>query len=171
MHHYRAAPNSRLRFAAILCLAACASAQRPIATAESPRNRNHWSFQPIRSSGTPTSDPGATAAQIDQLVAQALRQQGLTPSPEADRTTLLRRLSLDLIGLPPSPEEAAAFAVEDSASAYERKVDSLLASPHYGERLAMWWLDLVRYADTVGYHGDQPISASPCSTLFSPPSS
>jgi hypothetical protein len=94
-------------------------------------------------------------------VADSLRQQGLRAAPEADRTTLLRRLSLDLIGLPPSPEEAAAFLAEDAPDAYERKIDSLLASPHYGERLAMWWLDLVRYADTVGYHGDQPISASP----------
>src|SRR5205085_3994386 len=77
------------------------------------------------------------------------------PSPEADKRTLLRRLSLDLIGLPPTPEEVRAFLADNSPAAYERQVDRLLKSPHYGERMAAPWLDVVRFADTVGYHGDQ----------------
>src|SRR5439155_6393587 len=76
-------------------------------------------------------------------------------SPDADRATLIRRLTLDLTGLPPTPEEVAAFVADHSPDAYERLVDRLLASPHFGERMAVYWLDLVRYADTVGYHGDQ----------------
>jgi hypothetical protein len=90
-----------------------------------------------------------------------MERAGLRPSPEADRVTLIRRLSLDLLGLPPAIEEVEAFLADDRADAYERLVDRLLASPHHGERLAVWWLDLVRYADTVGYHGDQEVSVSP----------
>ena len=84
-----------------------------------------------------------------------LEAKGIAPSPEADRRTLLRRLSLDLTGLPPTPEEVDAFVDDTSPDAYEKLVDRLLASPHYGERMAVPWLDLVRFADTVGYHGDQ----------------
>ena len=79
----------------------------------------------------------------------------MQPSPEADRRTLIRRLSLDLIGLPPTPEEVEAFVTDQSPDAYEKLVDRLLASPHYGERMAVPWLDVVRFADTVGFHGDQ----------------
>ena len=78
----------------------------------------------------------------------------LAPSPEADRVTLIRRLTFDLTGLPPTPEEVDAFVADARPDAYERLVDRLLASPHYGERMAVYWLDLVRYADTVGYHSD-----------------
>src|SRR5204862_716307 len=80
---------------------------------------------------------------------------GLRPSPEADRVTLARRLYFDLLGLPPTPAEVEAFARDARPDAYERLVDRLLTSPHHGERLAIYWLGLVRYADTVGYHGDQ----------------
>lgn len=83
------------------------------------------------------------------------------PSPEADRRTLLRRLSLDLIGLPPTPEEVAAFVNDKSANAYAKQVERLLASPHFGERMAVPWLDVVRFADTVGYHGDQNVNVFP----------
>ena len=90
-----------------------------------------------------------------------LQREGLTMSPEADRYTLVRRVSLDLIGLPPTPEEADAFVNDTSPDAYEKLVDRLLASPHYGERWARRWLDLARYADTNGYEKDRPRSIWP----------
>src|SRR5262249_15619415 len=82
-------------------------------------------------------------------------RHGLNPAPEADRRTLLRRLSLDVTGLPPTPEELERFVQDPSPDAYERVVDELLASPRYGERMAVVWLDLVRYADTEGYSVDK----------------
>ncbi len=85
-----------------------------------------------------------------------LADVGLKLSPEADRRTLIRRLRYDLVGLPPSPEEVRAFVDDPSPRAYERLVDRLLASPHYGERIAIGWLDVVRFADTIGYHSDNP---------------
>jgi hypothetical protein len=91
---------------------------------------------------------------IDRFILAPLDQEGLEPSPEADRRTLLRRLSFDLIGLPPTPEEMDAFLADSSPAAYEKVVDRLLASPHFGERMAVFWLDLVRYGDTGGYHSD-----------------
>ncbi|MGD9857272.1 MAG: PSD1 and planctomycete cytochrome C domain-containing protein [Planctomycetaceae bacterium] len=98
---------------------------------------------------------------IDHFILHRLRAEGLTPSPDADRVTLIRRLSFDLIGLPPTPEEVDAFVQDEAEGAYEQLVDRLLDSPHYGERMAVYWLDLVRYADTVGYHGDQEHAISP----------
>lgn len=91
---------------------------------------------------------------IDSLVLARLEREGLKPSPEAPRATLLRRLTFDLTGLPPTPAEVSAFLADKSPDAYERQVDRLLASPRYGERMAMQWLDLARYADTHGYHID-----------------
>lgn len=98
---------------------------------------------------------------IDNFILARLEAEGIAPSPEADRITLIRRLSFDLIGLPPTPQEVEQFVNDDDPQAYEKLVDRLLASDHYGERMAMYWLDLVRYADTVGYHGDQDHSISP----------
>ena len=92
---------------------------------------------------------------IDAFILQKLEEVHLKPSPEADKRTLLRRLNLDLIGLPPTPQEMQAFLDDTSPNAYEKQVDRLLASPHYGERMAVPWLDAVRFADTVGFHGDQ----------------
>jgi mono/diheme cytochrome c family protein len=100
---------------------------------------------------------------IDAFVRARLKSAGLKPSPEADRRTLIRRLSLDLLGLPPSPEEVQAFANDAQAGAYERLVDRLLASPHFGERWARHWLDLARYADSDGYEKD---SARPHAWLY-----
>ena len=93
---------------------------------------------------------------IDSFVAARHEQEGLRPSDEADRVTLIRRLSFDLMGLPPTLDEVESFTADSDPKAYDRLVDRLLASPHFGERMAMHWLDLVRFADTVGYHGDQP---------------
>ena len=98
---------------------------------------------------------------IDTFILAELDRRKIKPSPEADRRTLLRRVSLDLTGLPPTPEEVAAFVKDKSADAYEKQVDRLLASPHFGERMAVPWLDVVRFADTVGYHGDQNVNVFP----------
>src|SRR5690348_5616801 len=92
---------------------------------------------------------------IDAFILEQLEARKIAPSKEADRRTLLRRLSLDLIGLPPTPQEMREFLSDTSTDAYERQVDRLLASPHFGERMAVPWLDAVRFADTVGFHGDQ----------------
>ena len=98
---------------------------------------------------------------IDSFILAPLAAKNIRPSPEADRATLLRRVSLDLTGLPPTPEEFAGFVKDKSANAYEKQVDRLLASPHFGERMAVPWLDIVRFADTVGYHGDQNVNVFP----------
>ena len=91
---------------------------------------------------------------IDRFVLARLEREGLVPSPEADRATLIRRLSIDLIGLPPTPEEVDAFVADVDPQAYDKLVDRLLASPHYGERMALAWLDAARYADSNGFQQD-----------------
>jgi len=116
--------------------------------------QEHWAYSPVTRPAVPALDDASIRNDIDRFVAAKLREQGLKPAAEADRVTLIRRLSFDLIGLPPSPEDVAAFVADDSPNAYERLVEKLLASPHHGERMAMYWLDLVRYADTNGIHGD-----------------
>ena len=93
---------------------------------------------------------------IDRFILSKIEQAGLAPSPEADKRVLLRRVSLDLIGLPPTSAEIDAFLKDDSPDAYEKQVERLLASPHYGERQARYWLDLARYSDTDGYTIDAP---------------
>jgi hypothetical protein len=125
--------------------------------------QGHWSFLPIAEveDSWVGQDAKLAAERIDRHVQQERTAFGLSASPEADRVTLLRRLSVDLTGLPPEPADVDAFVADRSPDAWERAVDRLLASPHYGERMAMWWLDLVRYADSVGYHGDQEVSVSP----------
>jgi hypothetical protein len=116
----------------------------------------HWSLVPPRKEAPPkVQDASWPLGPVDRFLLAAIEARGLRPSPEADRVTLLRRLHFDLIGLPPTPEEVTAFVEDRRPDAHERVVDRLLASPHFGERMAIWWLDLVRYADTVGYHGDQ----------------
>src|SRR5439155_9382929 len=98
---------------------------------------------------------------IDYFILERLEKAGLNPSPRADRYTLARRIYLDLIGLPPTPEEADAFVRDPAPDAYEKLVDRLLESPHYGERWARRWLDLARYADTNGYEKDRPRAIGP----------
>ena len=112
----------------------------------------HWAFQaPV----LPAVPPGA-AHPVDAFIRAKLASAGLEPSPEADKSALLRRVSFDLTGLPPSPEELAAFLADPAPDAYEKAVDRLLASPRYGERWARKWLDLARYSDTNGYEKDRP---------------
>jgi hypothetical protein len=121
-----------------------------------------WSFLPPRRPRMPSvRDARWPQNPIDQFVLARLEAEDLIPSPAADNVTLIRRLSLDLLGLAPAPGQVDAFVTDSEPLAYERLVDRLLASPHFGERMAMYWLDLVRYADTVGYHGDQEHPISP----------
>ena len=115
-----------------------------------------WSFQPVKRPAVPVPAKIKTPQAIDAFIAKRLEAEGIAaPSPEADRATLLRRASLDLIGLPPTPAEMADFLVDTSANAYEKQIDRLLRSPHYGERWARQWLDLAHYADSDGYEKDQ----------------
>ena len=116
----------------------------------------HWSFQPIREIAPPlVRNQAWVRSPIDQFVLARLESEGVEPSAEADKVTLLRRLSLDLIGLPPTPGEVANFLTDNRSDAYERQVDRLLDSPHYGEKWARHWLDLARYADSDGYEKDR----------------
>jgi hypothetical protein len=116
----------------------------------------HWAFVAPQRPDPPAARSGSRWVRnpIDQFILARLDREGLKPSPEADRTTLLRRLTYDLTGLPPTPEAIDAFLADESPDAYERRVDTLLQSPRYGERMAMPWLDAARYADTHGYHID-----------------
>ncbi len=124
--------------------------------AEGAEYQPHWSYiKPARAALPVTRNPAWVRNAVDAFILHDLEEKNLAPSPEADRRTLIRRVSLDLIGLPPTPEEVAAFVNDTGSRAYEHVVDRLLASPHFGERMAVPWLDLARFTDTVGYHGDQ----------------
>ena len=127
---------------------------------EQPESSRHWAFvaptrPPVPRVGSPQSP---VVHPIDAFIIARLQIKGISPSPEADRVTLIRRLSLDLIGLPPTPAEVDAFLKDKRPDAYERLVDRLLSSPHYGERWGRWWLDEARYADSSGYSIDAPRS-------------
>lgn len=121
------------------------------------RKSDHWSFQPVVRPALPkVKDESWPRNAIDHFILAKLESQGIRPSPEADRYTLIRRLYLDLLGLLPTPEEADAFVKDTSKDAYEKLVDRLLASPHHGERWGRHWLDQARYADSNGYSVDSP---------------
>ena len=129
---------------------------------EGAKYQQHWSWAPLTRPEAPATEvvtPGDDRKKqpsvIDQFIQRRLAVEKLEPSPVADRRTLLRRLSLDLIGLPPTPKELDEFEKDNSDDAWGKQVDRLLASPHYGERMAPQWLDIVRFSDTVGFHGDQ----------------
>ncbi len=116
----------------------------------------HWSFQKIQRPAVPAVKNRAWVRNpIDAFILARLEKEGIAPSPEARQLTLLRRVSLDLTGLPPTPAEIRAFLADTRPDAYERLVDRLLASPHYGENWARHWLDLARYADSDGYEKDR----------------
>ena len=115
----------------------------------------HWAFHPPERTPIPqVIHLGRIRNPIDRFILARLEKEGIEPSPEADRVTLIRRLSLDLTGLPPTPEEVRAFLADPDPQAYEHVVDRLLASPHFGEQWARHWLDLARYADSDGYEKD-----------------
>jgi hypothetical protein len=122
----------------------------------------HWSYIPPQRAALPTVKNLSVARnEIDRFLIACLEERGLAPAPEADRATLARRVHFDLTGLPPTPEELDAYLADESPDAYEKLVDRLLASEAYGERMASWWFDLVRFASTVGYHGDQEHRITP----------
>jgi hypothetical protein len=123
------------------------------ASAETSTAQQHWAFQPIRTPAIPqVPDPqGRVRTEIDRFIAARLQPLGRTLAPPADRRTLIRRAYFDLIGLPPTAEEIEAFERDTDPQAWEKLIDRLLASPHFGERWARYWLDLARYADTKGY--------------------
>jgi hypothetical protein len=123
--------------------------------------KGHWAYiKPTRPpepdvSGSPARNP------IDKFIAEKRREHGLTPAAEADKITLCRRVYFDLLGLPPTPSQFDEFVKDARPDAFERLVDQLLANPHFGERMAVFWLDQVRYADTIGYHSDNPMNVWP----------
>ncbi len=138
--------------AIVLLAAACARASAP------PAGGQHWSFRPLAAVTPPAvKDPAWARTPIDRFILAKLEAKGLAPASPADRATLLRRVSFDLTGLPPTPEEADRFLSDDRPDAYERLVERLLASPAYGERWGRHWLDVARYADTAGETADFPV--------------
>jgi hypothetical protein len=153
-------PQTKLPPDAVDALAAWVKAGVPwpetkTTTADPEAWKKHWAFQPVRRPSPPdVKDRSWCRTSIDPFVLAKLEEKGLSPSPEADARTLIRRLSFDLIGLPPTPEEVDDFVRESVArpqAAFEELVERLLASPHYGERWARHWLDVARFADTKGY--------------------
>jgi mono/diheme cytochrome c family protein len=124
--------------------------------------KKHWSFvMPVRPQPPTVENTRWVANDIDRFILARLEKEGLTPTPEVDRATLIRRLSFDLTGLPPTLDEVSAFVADRDKNAYEKLVDRLLASPHHGENMARWWLDLARYADSNGYQVDSSRSMWP----------
>src|SRR6266516_6394413 len=134
----------------------------PVVSAAQPYGKDHWAFRPpARPSPPNVGNPRWVRTPPDAFILARLEKEKLTPSAEADRATLLRRLSFDLLGLPPSPKEVADFLADASPDAYERLVERLLASPRYGERWGRHWLDVAGYADSNGYFSadsDRPLA-------------
>lgn len=127
------------------------SAQGPNST-NKVQSSAHWAFQPIRQRPVPAvKNKRWVETPVDAFILARLEEKKISPSPRADKRTLIRRATIDLLGLPPTPEEVSQFLADTSADAYPRLVDRLLDSPHYGERWARYWLDIARYADTKGY--------------------
>lgn len=133
---------------------------RPDGRIDFAAGREFWSFQPVRQQPLPeVADHCWPKTRPDRFLLAAMEREGLRPSPQADRATLIRRISFDLTGLPPTPEQVRAFVADDSPTAYVRLVDSLLASPRYGEKWGRWWLDMARYTDRTAswlYQSGQP---------------
>jgi hypothetical protein len=152
-------PKSRLKPEAIAALTAWVKMGVPwpqtptvLTAGAAPAWKRHWAFQPVKDPPRPAVKDGPwPLTSLDPYILAKLEASGLTPSPAADRRTLIRRVTFDLLGLPPTPDEVAAFEADASPTAYEKVVDRLLASPHYGERWGRYWLDIARYADTKGY--------------------
>ncbi|HEY2786384.1 MAG TPA: DUF1549 and DUF1553 domain-containing protein [Fimbriiglobus sp.] len=125
------------------------------ARAEEPKVPEDWAYKPVVKRTVPTVR-GKVTSPVDAFLLAKLESRNLTFAPAADKATLLRRVTFDLTGLPPTPNELDAFLKDDSATAYEKVVDRLLASPRFGEKAALWWLDLVRFAETDGFKADDP---------------
>jgi hypothetical protein len=145
------------RIGPLLALVALGAAYVPAAGAD-PATPAHWAFQPVKRPAIPTvRDASWPRNDIDRFILAKLEELALEPSPAADRRTLLRRVHFDLTGLPPAPEEAAAFEKNNSPNAFQEVIERLLASPRHGERWGRHWMDVVRYADTAGDNADYPI--------------
>ena len=149
-----------LAVAALSAGSACVSAAEPaspstLSKVQTDHARSHWAFIPPVKPTPPARVGRWGRNEIDDFIAARLRQERMEPSPEADRTTLIRRLSLDLVGLPPTPAEVDAFLADRSPDAYSKVVERLLRSPHYGERWGRHWLDAARYADSDGFEKDK----------------
>ena len=149
----RCVPRSVRVWVVVLGMSLSSGASGAVAT-----NGVHWSYRPLQLPEVPvvSSPLGPVVHPIDGFILDRLHREGISPAPEADRRTLLRRVSLDLTGLPPTPVEMDAFLNDSSTDAYEQCVDRLLASPRHGERWARHWLDVVHYGETHGYDKDQP---------------
>ena len=142
---------------AALFIAASGLFHPPIEAAETKDPKQHWAFKsPVRPQVPEVKNKKWVRTPIDNFVLARLDKEGLRPSPEADQVTLLRRLSLDVVGLPPTIAEMDAFLTDKSSEAYEKQVERLLNSPHYGERWGRHWLDGARYADSDGFEKDKP---------------
>ncbi len=130
--------------------------------AQGARWARHWAYVPPQKFDPPEVPTGNRVVnEIDRFILTRLQQEGLKASPEADEVTLVRRLHFDLLGLPPKPEDVDAYLASTDPQKYEKLVDKLLDSKHFGERLAIYWLDVVRYADSNGYHSDEPRQVAP----------
>jgi hypothetical protein len=148
-------------FAALLCIASLLAASgdgvAPLGK-YTPAERRHWSFQPRKDAKPPTftaaEDRAWIRTPIDAFILEGLQKAGLRPAPEADRATLIRRVTFDLHGLPPTPQEVSAFVNDKAPDAWEKLIDRLLASPRYGEQWGRHWLDVVRFAETDGFEYD-----------------
>jgi len=139
----------------LLLLAGIAVAELPGEDPITTDDREHWSFQPLQRPAVPdVNDAGWCRTPVDRFILSELEERGLQPMPPADRQALLRRVTYDLTGLPPTPEELQSFLADDQPGAYQRIVDQLLASPAYGERWGQHWLDLARFAETDGFEHD-----------------
>ena len=130
----------------------------PGVATDDPKNskRNHWAFQPLRSTDPPKSSDNGAVHAIDAFLQVPLRDKGLSISPFASRRVLVRRLYFDLIGLPPTPEQMTSALADQSNNWPAKLVNELLSSPHHGERWGQHWLDVARYADSSGYSVDSP---------------
>ncbi len=142
--------------AVVTCLAcAVLGAEVPQKTFTS-QQRRWWAFQKVTSPAVPQVKNAAwVRTPVDAFILAKLEEKGISPNAAADKATLLRRVSLDLTGLPPTPEELQSFLSDTSPQGYEKVVDRLLASPRYGERWARHWLDLARYSDSEGFKSDE----------------
>ncbi len=147
----RAAVPSAL---AALCIGLAAPSQM---TGAGQASSDHWAFQPVREVQPPPDKSGWARNPIDRFILARLKEEGLAPNSPADKRVLIRRAYFDLIGLPPTPEQVRAFVEDRSPGAFEKVIEELLASPHYGERWGRHWLDAARYADTSGDGADAPV--------------
>src|SRR4051812_30829310 len=143
-----------MRVAALLLFVPCAIAAEPYEIP--PEKKNHWAWKPVATPTPPkVRDAAWVRSPIDSFVLAKLEAAGLKPATPAVREQLIRRVTLDLIGLPPTPKEIDDFVADTSPNAWGKVIDRLLASPHYGERWGRHWLDLARYADSNGYEYDE----------------